>query len=68
VPTGTVKFYNADNGYGFILDDEGREIFVHRWAVKLAGLSELRADQRISFDVEPGGSQRQRAVNLKIVG
>ena len=67
--TGTVKFYNAERGYGFIVDDEGRDIFVHSSAVKLAGLSELRPDQRIDFDVEYGGGSRgQRAVNLKVVG
>lgn len=65
---GTVKFYNAERGYGFILDDGGREIFVHSSAVKLADLSELKPDQRISFDVEPGDARAQRAVNLKIVG
>jgi cold shock protein len=59
VSTGTVKFYNAERGYGFILDDEGRDIFVHSSAVKLAGLSELQPNQRVSFDVDRG-SQRQR--------
>jgi cold shock protein len=68
VSTGTVKFYNAERGYGFILDDGGRDIFVHSSAVKLAGLSELKPDQRINFDVEPGDARAQRAVNLKIVG
>jgi len=69
MPTGIVKFYNAERGYGFIVDDEDRDIFVHSSAVKLAGLSELRPDQRVNFDVEPGGGSRgRRAVNLKIVG
>ena len=66
--TGTVKFYNAERGYGFILDDRGRDIFVHSSAVKLAGLSELEPGQRISFDVESGDERAQRAVNLKIIG
>jgi CspA family cold shock protein len=68
VSKGIVKFYNAERGYGFILDDEGRDIFVHSSVVKLAGLSELRPEQRITFDVEPGGLGGRRAVNLKIVG
>jgi cold shock protein len=67
VSTGTVKFYNAERGYGFIVDDEGRDIFVHSSAVKLAGLSELQPNQRISFDIDRGGSRGQRAVNLKTV-
>jgi cold shock protein len=68
VSTGAVKFYNAERGHGFILDDKGRDIFVHSSAVKLAGLSELQPDQRLNFDVERGGSRGQRAVNLKVVG
>jgi len=67
MPTGIVKFYNTERGYGFIVDNEGREIFVHSSAVKLAGLRGLRPDQRITFDIEPGSSRGQRAVNLKIV-
>jgi CspA family cold shock protein len=68
VSTGTVKFYNTERGYGFILDDGGRDIFVHGSAVNLAGLSELEPGQRISFDVESGDARAQRAVNLKIIG
>jgi cold shock protein len=52
--TGTVKFFNADKGYGFIKpDDGGRDIFVHITAVEKAGLKSLAEGQKISFEVEP---------------
>src|SRR5262249_10231793 len=52
---GTVKFFNAERGYGFIKpDDGGRDVFVHITAVERAGLKSLTAGQRISFDVDPG--------------
>ena len=51
---GTVKFFNAEKGYGFIKpDDGGRDIFVHVTAVERAGLSTLAEGQRIAFEVEP---------------
>ena len=51
---GTVKFFNAERGYGFIKpDDGGRDVFVHVTAVERAGLKSLAEGQRISFDVEP---------------
>jgi len=51
---GTVKFFNAERGYGFIKpDDGGRDVFVHITAVERAGLKALNEGQRISFDVEP---------------
>jgi len=51
---GTVKFFNAERGYGFIkLDEGGRDVFVHVTAVEQAGLTSLTQGQRISFDVEP---------------
>jgi cold shock protein len=52
--TGTVKFFNADKGYGFIKpDDGGRDIFVHITAVERAGMTTLAEGQKISFEVEP---------------
>jgi CspA family cold shock protein len=51
---GTVKFFNAEKGYGFIKpDDGGRDIFVHITAVEHAGLRSLAEGQRISFEIEP---------------
>ncbi len=52
--TGTVKFFNAERGYGFIKpDDGGRDVFVHITAVEQAGLKTLAEGQLVSFEVEP---------------
>lgn len=66
--TGTVKFFNAERGYGFIKpDDGGRDVFVHVTAVERAGLKVLNEGQRISFDVEPDKKGKgPKAVNLVI--
>ena len=65
---GTVKFFNAERGYGFIKpDDGGRDVFVHVTAVERAGLKSLTEGQRISFDVEPDKKGKgPKAVNLVI--
>jgi cold shock protein len=67
---GTVKFFNAERGYGFITPDEGgRDIFVHVTAVEQAGLKSLSEGQRISFDIEPDKKGKgPKAVNLVITG
>ena len=50
--TGTVKFFNASKGYGFITpDDGGKDVFVHVTAVQRAGLQALSEGQRVTFDV-----------------
>jgi CspA family cold shock protein len=67
---GTVKFFNAERGYGFIKpDDGGRDVFVHVTAVERAGLKSLSEGQRISFDVEPDKKGTgPKAVNLIVTG
>ena len=50
--TGTVKWFSAVTGYGFITPDEGdKDVFVHRSAVEAAGMAPLTEGQRVSFDV-----------------
>jgi cold shock protein len=65
--SGTVKWFNAQKGYGFIQPDDGsKDVFVHITAVERAGLSGLNEGQKVSFDLE----ERQRgtsATNLKPV-
>ncbi len=63
---GSVKFFNAEKGYGFIKpDDGGRDIFVHVTAVERAGLGSLNEGQRIAFEVEPDKKGKgPKAVNL----
>ena len=52
--TGTVKFFNASKGYGFITpDDGGKDVFVHVTAVERSGLGALADGQRVSFETEP---------------
>lgn len=50
--TGTVKWFNATKGFGFIApDDGGKDVFVHVTAVQRAGLQALSEGQRVTFDV-----------------
>ncbi|HEX8421399.1 cold-shock protein [Sphingomonas sp. Tas61C01] len=64
--TGTVKFFNADKGYGFIAPDGGgNDAFVHVTAVERAGMVTLREKQRVSYDLEPDKRGKQSAVNLQ---
>ena len=63
---GTVKFFNADKGYGFIQPDGGgNDAFVHISAVEKAGLRTLDRDQRVSFDLETDQRGRTSAVNIQ---
>lgn len=66
MPIGTVKFFNADKGYGFIENEDGSgDIFVHITAVERAGMSSLNKDQRVSFEPETGKNGKTSAVNLE---
>ena len=66
--TGTVKWFNAQKGYGFIQPDSGeKDVFVHISAVERAGIGSLREGQKVSFDVERDGrSGKSAATNLKL--
>ncbi|MEO0062806.1 MAG: hypothetical protein RLZZ08_1366 [Pseudomonadota bacterium] len=65
MPIGTVKFFNADKGYGFIQpDDGGADSFVHITAVQAAGMQTLDKDQRLTYEVEQGRNGKASAVNL----
>jgi len=65
--TGTVKFYNAQKGYGFIQpEDGGKDVFVHATALEAAGMRGLVEGQRISFDVQQDRrSGKDAAANLQ---
>jgi CspA family cold shock protein len=68
VSTGTVKFFNATKGFGFIHPEDGsKDVFVHISAVERAGLPGLSEGQQVSFDLERGRDGRVSAVNLKPV-
>ena len=65
MPVGTVKFFNADKGYGFIQpDDGGTDSFVHITDVERAGMGTLNKDQKVSYEVETDQRGKSRAVNL----
>jgi CspA family cold shock protein len=51
---GTVKWFNAEKGYGFIAVDGGRDVFVHYSAIQADGYRSLDEGQRVEFDVEQG--------------
>jgi len=62
VSTGTVKWFNADKGFGFIsMDGNGPDVFVHHSAIQAEGYRELREDQRVEFDVVQGAKGPQAA-------
>jgi len=64
--TGTVKFFNADKGYGFVAPESGGDdAFVHISAVERAGMSTLDKDQRISYELETDRRGKTSAVNLQ---
>ena len=65
--TGTVKFFNADKGFGFITpDDGGKDFFVHISDVERSGMSSLAENQKVSFEAQPDPKGKgPKAVNLQ---
>lgn len=64
--TGTVKFFNADKGYGFIAPENGgADAFVHISAVERAGMITLNQDQRVTYELEQDRRGKMAAVNLQ---
>jgi CspA family cold shock protein len=65
---GTVKWFNAQKGYGFIQPDDGsKDVFVHISAVERSGIGNLNEGQKVNFDLERGQQGKTAAVNLKAV-
>lgn len=68
--TGTVKWFNAEKGYGFISNDEGGDdVFVHFSAIQGTGYRSLNEGQKVSYEVEqdPKNTGKLRAVNVSAI-
>ena len=66
--TGTVKWFNAVKGYGFIQPSDGsKDAFVHISAVERAGLTNLREGQKVEYELTPGRDGRTSAENIVVL-
>ena len=63
--TGTVKWFNAEKGYGFITSDEGKDIFVHYSAIQADGFRSLEEGQKVSFEIVES-DRGQQAANVVV--
>jgi CspA family cold shock protein len=64
--TGTVKWFNADKGYGFIEQENGPDLFVHFRAINTDGFKTLNEGQQVSFEV-PDGQKGPQAENVTLL-
>jgi len=69
MPTGTVKWFDGQKGYGFIQPDQGsKDVFVHISAVEQAGLSSLNEGQKVEYqEKQDSRSGKMSAADLKVV-
>jgi cold shock protein len=66
VTTGTVKFFNAEKGFGFISREQGDDVFVHYSNIQGDGYKSLDEGQRVEFDVAPG-RKGEEAQNVRVI-
>ncbi|HZJ27726.1 MAG TPA: cold-shock protein [Acidimicrobiia bacterium] len=64
--TGSVKWFNAEKGYGFISREDGDDVFVHFSAIQGTGYRSLDEGQKVEFDVAPG-RKGEEAQNVRMV-
>ena len=64
--TGTVKFFNAEKGFGFITRDQGEDLFVHYSNIQGNGYKTLNEGQQVEFDVAPG-RKGDEAQNVRVI-
>ena len=68
MPTGRVKFFNTDRGFGFILPDAGgSDVFVHIQDVETTGMKTLVAGQVLAYNTAPARDGCLKAVNLRLL-
>ena len=65
MPTGKVKWFNADKGFGFLAEDDGEDVFVHRDALP-SGVTELKPGQRVEFGIVQGRKGNQ-ALSVRVL-
>ena len=58
---GTVKWFNEKKGFGFIVHDDGRDIFVHYSSIDMPGFKKLMEGDRVSFEIKDGDRGPQAA-------
>ena len=66
MPQGTVKFFNAEKGYGFITREQGNDVFVHYSSIQGNGYRSLDEGQKVEFDVAPG-RKGDEAQNVRVI-
>jgi CspA family cold shock protein len=65
--TGTIKWFNATKGYGFIQpDDNSKDVFLHISALEAAGLNDIKEGQRLSYEIE-SNKGKESAIKIKLV-
>jgi CspA family cold shock protein len=64
---GTVKWFNAEKGFGFITGEDGQDVFAHFSQINIEGFKTLEEGQKVSFEVTQGQKGPQ-AENIQIVG
>lgn len=64
---GTVKWFNATKGYGFITQENGEDVFVHFSAIQADGFKTLEEGQTVEFDLVEGNGGRTQAANVRVV-
>jgi len=68
MPSGTVKWFNTTKGYGFIAPEGGsKDVFVHISALERSGLTELKDNQKVSYELQSGRDGRESAINLELL-
>jgi cold shock protein len=66
VPSGTVKWFNSEKGYGFIAQADGEDVFVHHSAIQMNGYRTLEEGQSVEFELKQGPKGLQ-AVDVRPV-
>lgn len=64
---GSVKWFNAEKGFGFIAVDEGQDVFVHHSAIEMDGYRALEEGQRVEFDIATSDKGPQ-AEHVRVIG